>query len=322
VSNVSQILEMYAQSAQVQAISQRLSSEAAPQITLKGMIGAQLAFVIAGLHYTNRKKTAPPLQLVVTDRKDEAAYLHNDLAAILGEKSVLFFPDSFKKPMSFEEINPTQVVQRAEVVSHISGKDNPAGLVVVTYPEALFEKVVAPEILNRARIEVAVGQELDMDFTIETLIEHGFMRADFVYEPGQFSIRGGIIDLFSYGNDLPYRIELFDAEVERIRTFDPLTQLSKESFPHLSIVPNLNTQFKSDQKRSLLSILPEQSVIWINDFQALMDSLQQCFDKAQGFEQNLGTLDSAEVRDIFRNRAFLYPREVLSDVQHKAIVFF
>jgi len=195
------------------------------------------------------------------------------------------------------------------------------GAIIITYPEALFEKVVSPEVLAQSRIEIAVAEKLDADFVIQVLVEYGFERTDFVYEPGQFSIRGGIVDLFSFGNELPYRIELFDDEVESIRTFDPLTQLSKQSIGRVRIVPNLNTRFRQDQKVSLFQVLPENTVIWIKDFQFLLDRLQYCFEKAEQFAGKITALDAAELRDIFRDRAFVYPGDVVGDVREHALVF-
>ncbi len=160
-----------------------------------------------------------------------------------------------------------------------------------------------------------------MDFVIEVLVEYGFERTDFVYEPGQFSIRGGIVDLFSWGNELPYRIELFDDEVESIRTFDPLTQLSNQNIRSVSIIPNLNTRFRQDQKVSLLRVLPPTTVIWVKDFQFVLDRLQFCFEKAETFAGKLSALDTAELREIFRDRAFLYPREVVEEVRARGMVF-
>jgi transcription-repair coupling factor (superfamily II helicase) len=185
----------------------------------------------------------------------------------------------------------------------------------VSYPEALFEKVVKPEVLTQHRIDLQIGEQIDLDFVIQVLVEYGFERADFVYEPGQFSIRGGIIDLFSYGNDLPYRVELFDAEVESIRIFDPLTQLSKQR------VPNLNTRFRQDQKVSLLQVLPPDTVLWIKDFQFLLDRLQYCFERAESFASKINALDVAELRELFRDRAFLYPSDVAEDVLNRPMVF-
>lgn len=258
--------------------------------------------------------------LYIAESKEEAAYLLNDLQGILGEQLVFFFPDSFKRPAFFDDLNHTQVLQRSETVNRLSQR-NPGPAVVVSYPEALFEKVVSPEVLAQNRIEVNKGETLDVDFVVQVLVEYGFERTDFVYEPGQFSLRGGIIDLFSYGNELPYRIELFDDEVESIRTFDPLTQLSSQQLNRLSIVPNLNTRFRQDQKVSLFRVLAADTVIWIKDFQFLLDRLQYCFEKAEQFAAKISALDAAEIRELFRDRAFLFPGEVVEEVREHPIMF-
>ncbi len=307
MSNISYLLEKYQHSEQVHKICEAVQHPEA-RVELSGLTGSQESFALAA----STQKLSDCFHLVIAESKEDAAYLQNDLAGLLEGKAVHFFPDSFKRPAFFDEINPTQSLQRSETVNKITGKDA-RNEVIVTYPEALFEKVVGPQALDASRIQVAVGEKLDADFMIQVLVEYGFERADFVYEPGQFSIRGGIIDLFSYGNELPYRIELFDDEVESIRSFDPLTQLSKQSIRSVSIVPNLNTRFRQEQKVSLLHILPEKSVLWVRDFQFLLDRLQYCFDKAGQFAEKISALDSAEIREIFRDRAFVYPGIVLED---------
>ncbi|HNM26738.1 MAG TPA: CarD family transcriptional regulator, partial [Saprospiraceae bacterium] len=300
------------------------------RIQLSGLSGAQRAFVAAAV----AQKKNGFCQVFIAESKEEAAYLHNDLESLLSGQTVFFFPDSFKRPAFFDEINPTQVLQRSEVVSKAVGTggslpvvrtdgrkaDTPASL-IVTYPEALFEKVVNPNVLAETRIRIAAGERLDVDFVIEVLIEYGFERTDFVYEPGQFSIRGGIVDLFSWGNELPYRIELFDDEVESIRSFDPLTQLSKQNIREVNIVPNLNTRFRQDQKVSLLDVLPPDTALWVKDIQFVVDRLQFCFDKAEQYATKISALDSAELREIFRDRAFLYPREILAALSERKVVF-
>jgi len=318
MSNLAHLLQAYRKHPSVQKIVQSLDSQgAATRLQLKGLAGAQESFVVAG---TVQARAASPVHLFIANAKEEAAYRHDDLEGLLGEERVYFFPDSFKRPAYFDDLHPTQMLQRSELVSKITVQSG-APAVVVTYPEALFEKVVKPEVLNKSRIEVKKGEKLDVDFIIQVLVEYGFERADFVYEPGQFSIRGGIVDLFSYGNDLPYRIELFDDEVETIRLFDPLTQLSQRAIAQVSIVPNLNTRFRQDQKISLLQMLPPGSVLWIKDLQLLLDRLQVCFERAEQFAAKLTALDSAELREIFRDRAFLYPGEVVEAVEERAVVF-
>jgi transcription-repair coupling factor (superfamily II helicase) len=261
--------------------------------------GAQESFLVAALAQDRRYG----LHLLIAGGKEEAAYRYNDLQGLLGTLDVCFFPDSFKSPMAYELLNATQILQRSEVVNKMTLPDPPK--VIVTYPEALFEKVVRPDVLVKNRIDLQKGEKLDVDWMIEVLVEYHFERVDFVFEPGQFSVRGGIIDLFSYSNDLPYRIELFDDEVESIRIFDPLTQLSQQHLDRLSIVPNLNTRFQQSEKVSLLDILPMPALVWLKDEEILIEKLQKCFEKAEQYGEKLTFLDDAELREIFRDRAFL-----------------
>ncbi len=361
MSNLSHLLAAYRKHPAVEKIVQTLKHPTPPvRLQLNGLIGAQESFVFAG---TVLHALPSNLHVFIANSKEEAAYRHNDLEGLLAAENVHFFPDSFKRPAFFDDLNPTQMLQRSEMINKIttapggsrdeappggreagfaSGKagdfgqnihpqtgpqgsfspppGGPAGI-IVTYPEALFEKVVKPEVLVQSRIEVKKGEKLDVDWVIEVLVEYGFERADFVYEPGQFSVRGGIIDLFSYGNDLPYRIELFDDEVETIRVFDPLTQLSQRNLSSVSIVPNLNTRFRQDQKVSLFRILPADTVIWVRDFQFLLDRLQYCFERAEQFAARITALDSAELREIFRDRAFLFPGDVVEDIAGRPVIY-
>ena len=134
---------------------------------------------------------------------------------------------------------------------------------VVTYPEALMEKVVSQAGLQKHILHFKKGDNLDLDFVIELLTELNFDRTDFVYEPGQFSIRGGIVDIFSFGNDLPYRVELFGKEVESIRTFDPATQLSNQNMAHVTIIPNTNNLSDEKIESSLFDFIPNNTIFWI-----------------------------------------------------------
>ncbi len=325
MSNLSHLLDAYHKHPSVLKISQSLESQAnSARIKLTGLTGAQESFVVAAT-VKNQKSKVNPCHLFIANSKEEAAYRQNDLEGLLDDQAVYFFPDSFKRPAFFDDLNPTQMLQRSEVISKMtvtpSLEREGWGGVVVTYPEALFEKVVMPEVLNQSRIEVKKGEKLDADFVIQVLVEYGFERADFVFEPGQFSIRGGIIDLFSFGNELPYRIELFDDEVDTIRTFDPTTQLSQRNLSSLSIVPNLSTRFRQDQKVSLFRILPADTIIWVKDYQFLLDRLQYCFERAEQFASKLTALDAADLREMFRDRAFLYPGEVTEDIAERAMIY-
>ncbi|MCB9293190.1 MAG: transcription-repair coupling factor [Lewinellaceae bacterium] len=313
-SNLEQLLQLYREEERTQRIVQALQAETPARLKLTGMVGAQESFVLSGTYLA-----APQSHLLIANDKEEAAYIQNNLANLLEKKTVRFFPDSFKRPMHFEELNNNNALQRTETINRIVNSPS-SGEIIVTYPEALFEKVVAPEVLNQRRIDIIVGEELEVDFLIEVLVEYGFSREDFVYEPGQFSIRGGIVDIFSFGNEYPYRIELFDEEVESIRTFNPTTQLSVQKIARVSIIPNINTKFTHEQKVSMLRILPEKTAIWVKDFQVLLDKLTQCFEKAEEFAKALRLVQEEELKEIFRDRAFIRPYEIIEDVEQFPIL--
>jgi len=206
VKNLQRLLELYTTDARVHEMNKALDSDTPPRLQLVGMVGAQEAFVLAGSFLSKAHS-----HVFVAADKEEAAYLQNSLETLFDKKPVHFFPDSFKRPLYFEALNGTNALQRTETVNKLS-RSKAKGEILITYPEALFEKVVAPEVLNKEKIDIATNEQVDVDFIIELLVTYGFSRQDFVYEPGQFSIRGGIVDIFSYGNEYPYRVELFDEE--------------------------------------------------------------------------------------------------------------
>lgn len=304
-----QLLALYREDERTQQIVERLNQATPCRLQLTGLKGAQESFVLAGTFLAD-----PRTHLLVASDKEEAAYIQNNLASLFDKKPIGFFPDSFKRPMLFSELNSNNVLQRTETINKIIHSGT-SGEIVVTYPEALFEKVVAPKVLDEARIEIAINETVDIDFLIEVLVDYGFERVDFVYGPGQFSIRGGIVDIFSYGNEWPYRVELFDEEVESIRTFDPTSQLSKRKISKVSIVPNINTKFTQDQKVSIFEVLGKQTTLWISDVQILLDKLQQCLEKSESFSKFISATDESELSELFRERAFIRPDEVIKDLE-------
>lgn len=316
VKNQSPLLELFKQDRRILSLVQRIQPEALSRTILNGVIGSQDAFVIAATY-----QNAPRYFLIIEEDKDGAAYLQNDLQRIFEKKPIHFFPDSFKRPAFFEEINPTNVQMRTELV-HTLSNSKAAGEIIVTYPEALFEQVVSPDVLEQNRIDIAVGEKISIEVISEFLIDFGFSREDFVFEPGQFSIRGGILDIFSYANDFPYRIELFDVDVESIRTFNPLTQRSEKNLTRVSIIPNSNRRFSNQEKAALLEILPADTLVWIKSPDILLDRVQDCFEKASAFSKTISVLDESEVAEVMRNRAFLLPREIMDSILTHSVVSF
>jgi len=293
VSNLQRLLDMYREDERTQSIINVLDQEAPSRILLENMVGAMDGFVLIGTYQERSHHN----HFFIASDKEEAAYFQNTLDQLQDVKPVLFFLDSFKRPMSFEKLDTNNALQRTEAINKIS-LGLPKGEIVVTYPEAIFEKVVDPSLLEKDKIEIVKGENLDIDTIVELLVEYSFERTEFVYEPGQFSIRGGIVDIFSFGNEWPYRVELFDEEVESIRTFNPTTQLSLRKISKISIIPDVNRKFESEDKISIFKVFDQNTCVWIKDLDMLLDRLQMCFEKAEEFAKTL--------RNLILIRTFLY----------------
>ncbi len=308
--NLRQLLDVYREDPRAKQIAERLREDSPVRILPQGIVGSAAGMVMSGVYMND-----PRTHIFIGRDKDDAGYMKEDMLNLFGKKTMHWFPDSFRRPQDFNRLDSNNVLQRTETVNKITS-GNRVGELIFTYPEALFEKVVAPEILGENRITITVGEVMDVHFLIEVLAEYGFERNDFVYEPGQFSVRGGIIDVFSYGNDWPYRIELFDEDVESIRLFDPTSQLSRKNIAEVSIVPNINTRFENHQKVSLLRVLPPGSVIWIRDIRMMLDALQACFDKAIAYgEKVIGEEEDDNRRSLLLDRAFVLPEEIIVDLE-------
>ncbi len=281
MENLAQVLDVFAQDARTQQVVDHLQSNDPVKLQLNGLAGSSEAFVAATVfRQTNFN------HIFILEDKDAAAYFQNDLAHLLDKKDIFYFPDSFKRPGHFDQLNTSNILLRTESVNQfIRGETR--GEILVTYPEALFEKVVSRHTLDENTLHISMNEPLDIDFMIDLLVTYGFERVDFVYEPGQFSIRGGIIDIFSFGNELPYRVELFDNEVESIRTFNPANQLSSKKIKKVTIIPNIQTHFTSDQKVDLFELLKANTLVWVKDIQFVADVLNNLQDKAADILETL-----------------------------------
>jgi len=200
--------------------------------------------------------------------KEEAAYFYNDLSNLLSTKEVLFFPSSYKRSIQFGNTDPSSIIQRTGVLSHLklAQKEVQASQVlIVSYPEAITEKIPAQEQMDKNTLMLSIGEKITISFTVEILQEYGFERVDFVFEPGQYSVRGGIVDVFSYSNNRPYRIDFFGDEVESIREFNIDSQLSDNKVGKIAIVPHVSAGLEGERMVSLLSYLDAKTHIWLKD---------------------------------------------------------
>ncbi|WP_370631317.1 transcription-repair coupling factor [Robertkochia aurantiaca] len=252
----------------------RLKEEGKTQTNLKGLAGSSLSMVIANTF----EEVEKPFLLLFND-KEEAAYHLNDLEQFLGEDRVLFYPGSYRRPYQIEETDNANVLLRAEVLNRINSRRKPA--IIVSYPDALFEKVVTKQVLEKNTQKIKVGDELSLDFLNEVLFEYRFRRVDFVTEPGEFSVRGGIVDVFSFSHDEPYRIEFFGDEVDSIRTFDVETQLSKEQHKKINLIPNVEDKLTQESRVSFLEYIKNETVVFVQNREMLLARIESLFRKAE-----------------------------------------
>jgi|TARA_R110000823_G_scaffold159218_5_gene290431 transcription-repair coupling factor (superfamily II helicase) len=266
------VTSLYSQSSQTRKLGDSIASSE-NKIQVSGLVGSSLSLVIAETFSTSEL----PFLLIFND-KEEAAYHLNDLENLLGDQNVLFYPGSYRRPYQIEETDNANVLLRSEVLNRINSRKKPA--LIVTYPEALFEKVVTRKELERNTLKIAVNDQLSIDFVNEVLFEYRFKRTDFVTEPGEFSVRGGILDVFSFSNDEPYRIEFFGDEVDSIRTFDVETQLSLEQVKKVSIIPNVENKMVDENRESFLKYIASKTVVFLKNEELFSSAIDNLFKKA------------------------------------------
>ncbi len=266
---------------------------------LKGLVGSSLSFIISSVF----KQLEKPFLLVFND-KEEAAFYLNDLEQLCGDKDVFFYPGSYRRPYQIEETDNANVLLRAEVLNRINSRKKPA--IIVTYPDALFEKVVTRKELERNTLKLVIGENISIDFVNEVLFEYQFKRVDFVTEPGEFSVRGGIVDVFSFSHDEPYRIEFFGDEVDSIRTFDVETQLSLEQIKKISIIPNVENKFLDEQRESFLKYSKQKTVVFFKNADLFFSRIDDFYSKAEEAFKTLSTdIKHAEPKELFCNSTLL-----------------
>ena len=271
--NLKVLLDAHRNNPRLFSLADRISFTQPQSIYLRNLHGSAPAFVIAAI--LQHEACSQLNHLVVCEDAESAAYLQNNLESLTGALDVFYFPSSFKNRKNFRLLNSSHVMLRTEALMKWSASStgNVNKKVLVTYPEALFEKVIPPSTIAGNLISIKTSDVLQVDEVIEKLVNYGFTRTDFVYEPGQLALRGGILDIYSYGNEKPYRIELFGNDVDSIRIFDPETQLSERKLLQVNIIPNVESHFESEEKISLFDFLPENTICWFQDVELIKERL-------------------------------------------------
>jgi len=277
----SDFLSLYRADGYIQTLSEGIRASTSNVIQVKGLHGSLDAVLVAAVHKSVRAN-----HIVILHDREEASFFLNDIQNLLGEKEIFLFPMSYKRPYEYDEVENANVLMRAEVLNQLS--NHPDGNIILTYPEALSEKVINKKSLASNTFVIQKGEVLDREFLEEYLHTYDFEKTDFVAEAGQFAMRGGIIDVFSFANERPYRIELYGNEVDSIRSFDPGSQLSVDVQEKISLMPNVQTRLIQEQRQSFFDFISSSSRIWIKDAVLTTDIIARCFEKAtQNFDKIL-----------------------------------
>lgn len=292
------IQQLFAKSSQLRKLQTTIAqseTSTSTRLHINGLTGSALSFVLSDVF-----KNADAIFLLLFNDKEEAAYHLNDIEQLVGEKDVLFYPGSYRRPYQIEETDNANVLLRAEVLNRINSRKKPA--VIVTYPDALFEKVITRKELDKNTLKIKLDDSISLDFLNEVLFEYQFKRVDFVTEPGEFSVRGGIVDVFSFSHDEPYRIEFFGDEVDSIRTFDVETQLSTEKVKKITIIPNVANKFMQEKRESFLKYIAANTIVFVKNTELLFDRLNDFFGKAEeAFTKLSQDIKHAQPEELFVN---------------------
>lgn len=287
-----------------------LLQQAEVRIHWKGLIGSSKSLAVAAV-----AEQVPGHHLFILQDKEAAAYFLNDLEQSYPDnKHILFYPASYRTPYQLEETDNANVVARAEVLEKVNTGKNAW---IVTYPQALFERVPTQKRLSENTMRVEKGKTYSIDFFNELLLDYHFERVDFVYEPGQFSIRGGIVDIFSFSNDQPFRVEFFGDEVDSIRTFDPVSQLSISIHNHFSIVPNVQQQLVLNGNGTFLEFIGKHTNIWLASNDLVKAALEKDYEKAV---KVYDSLPKNTIKHSLPSELYMHPSDWKEQVERHSIV--
>lgn len=329
--NLPHLMLQYLQSPLVEQLVKRVNYADAQQLYLKNLQGSSAEFMVSAVFQHDEGKELN--HLIVLNDAEEAAYFHNTLENLTSALDLFYFPSSFKNRKNFRLLNSSHVMLRTEALTKLSGGGNKK--IVVTYPEAIFEKVILPGTISSNIISIKTNDTIQPESLMDLFVMYGFERTDFVYEPGQFALRGGILDIYSFGNEKPYRVELFGNEVDSIRIFDPETQLSERKLLQVNIIPNVDilpdtAGADAGEKISLFEFMPRNTVVWLkdwdvieekiktqeSDFESFLQLQSEGYFTKQQDEEELHILKSVSAAD------FISASRLLPILQQKKIVEF
>ena len=290
--NIQELQKLYSRHPQIAALAKAVEKPSLKTISLDGLLASSAPLVFSALSL----KTSACYLFIMQDA-EEAGYFYHDLCQIMGEKAVLFFPSSYKRAIKYGQKDPASEILRTEVLTHSSFSSSHSSF-IVTYPEALAEMVVTRRQLDARRLTLEQSQTVSVDGICKTLREFGFREVDYVYEPGQFALRGSILDVFSFSHEFPFRIDFFGDEIDSIRTFEVENQLSKERTDHVDIVPELTAV---EEKESVLKFMPQDMLLVTKDLQFVRETIERIYQEGfsqQAMQERLAEATEMEAREI------------------------
>ena len=285
-----EIQEIYTQHPGVDALMQLREEGGKKKASLEGLSGSSAAMVLCGL----RKRAPGQTMLIVMNDAEEAGYLYHDMVQMSGDSNILFFPSSFRRAMKYGHEDDANRILRTEVMSRLTGRHRKEGLVIVTHPEALAEKVASQSDLEEKTLNIAVGDKISREEIEKRLTALKFKEVTYVYEPGEFATRGSIIDIFSFSSEFPYRIDFFGDEVESIRTFEVESQLSKERTDEAAIVPKMTGK----ESVPITSFLPKSCILVTKDIDFAKGSIEKLHNEGFTLQARLSESELPEMPEL------------------------
>ena len=304
---IDDLCQLYAMHPKVGALAKLLKKKSEKTILLEGLMGSAASLVLGALGQRREErgeKREESLFLVVLNDAEEAGYFYHDLVQMLGDRQVLFFPSSYRRAVKYAQRDAANEILRTEVLARFSNSSLftlHSSLYVVTYPEALAEMVVDRQVIDERTLTLADGQTVSVADIEATLRDFGFREVDYVYEPGQFALRGSILDVYSFSSEYPYRIDFFGDDIDSIRTFEVETQLSRDRRERIEIVPELTAV--SEQKVPLLKFLPDDAVLVVKDLSFVRDAIERTYQEgfsAQAIRERMEEASEVEQAEIER----------------------
>ena len=295
---ISELLSLFTSHPGVSALRHLLSRKTPRRLQLCGLQGSAAPMIFAALAQ-QKKKQASPWFFILND-EEEAGYFYHDLRQLCGDENVLFFPSSYRRAAKYARRDAANDILRTEVLNRLTTQETTERpLMIVTFPAAITEKVAAKKTLTEQSFTIKEGDTFDLTKLSEKLLELGFRRCDYVYEPGEFAVRGSILDVFSFSSEHPYRIDFFGDDVESLRTFEVQTQLSAERRSEVSIVPD-TADNGANTTVDFVEYVPDDSLLIVHDLIFVADTMNQIYK--EGFskqaEQSLEELPEAEAEEL------------------------